>query len=255
MAEFAGFQSPTANRAKGVRRKAMSHTGPILEGRGDTDYERYVRVPELLELQKEIAKLSHPEERLFQTMHQTAELWLHHVDYEVDRAVAHAGRGEAHQAADLLFRCASILDLLRTQITILETMAPADYHVIRTSSLGRGSGQESPGFKKLLDVGRRLWPPYEKLLAERGIPLLEVQRHPREHYDLFRLTEAMLEDDSAFMKWRFTHLKLAVRVIGARVKSLKGVPVTQLIEGTREELFPPLWETISELTDEFRPEY
>ena len=24
------------------------HTGPILEGRGSTDYERYVRVPELL---------------------------------------------------------------------------------------------------------------------------------------------------------------------------------------------------------------
>ena len=24
------------------------HTGPILEGKGDTDYERYVRVPELL---------------------------------------------------------------------------------------------------------------------------------------------------------------------------------------------------------------
>ena len=64
----------------------MGHTGPILEGRGDSDYERYVRVPELLELQKEISLLSHPEERLFQTMHQTAELWLHHVDYEIHRA-------------------------------------------------------------------------------------------------------------------------------------------------------------------------
>ena len=67
----------------------MSHTGPILEGRGNTDYERYVRVPELLELQKPVEQLSNPEERLFQVTHQTAELWLHHIDYEIDRAVAH----------------------------------------------------------------------------------------------------------------------------------------------------------------------
>ena len=55
----------------------MPHTGPILEGKGDSDYERYVRVPELLELVKPIDKLSNPEERLFQVMHQSAELWLH----------------------------------------------------------------------------------------------------------------------------------------------------------------------------------
>ena len=66
----------------------MPHTGPILEGRGNSDYERYVRVPELLELQKPIDKLSNPEERLFQVTHQTAELWLHHIDYEIDRAAA-----------------------------------------------------------------------------------------------------------------------------------------------------------------------
>ena len=28
----------------------MSHTGPILEGKGNTDYERYVRVPELADV-------------------------------------------------------------------------------------------------------------------------------------------------------------------------------------------------------------
>ncbi|MBV9494499.1 MAG: tryptophan 2,3-dioxygenase, partial [Acidobacteria bacterium] len=123
----------------------MSHTGPILEGEGNSDYERYVRVPELLRLQKPIELLSNPEERLFQATHQTAELWLHHIDYEIDRAVDRLGSGEVTQAAELLHRCRLILDLLREQIVILETMAPADYHVIRTSSLGRGSGQESPG--------------------------------------------------------------------------------------------------------------
>ena len=233
----------------------MSHTGPILEGRGDTDYERYVRVPELLELQKPVELLSNPEERLFQTTHQAAELWLHHIDYEIDRVVGLIGMDEIGHAADLLERATRIINLLRQQIVILETMAPADYHVIRTTSLGRGSGQESPGFAKLLDVGKRLWPPFEELLGRRGATLIEIERAPRTHPELFRLVQAMMDYDEAFLNWRFTHMRLAFRVIGSNVLSLKGVPASQLELGTREPLFPKMWDTISQLTAEHKPSY
>jgi len=233
----------------------MSHTGPILEGEGNSDYERYVRVPELLRLQKPIELLSNPEERLFQATHQTAELWLHHIDYEIDRAVDRLGSGEVTQAAELLHRCRLILDLLREQIVILETMAPADYHVIRTSSLGRGSGQESPGFNRLLDVGQRIWPRFRELIAGRNVTILEIERAPREHASLFALVQAMLDYDEAFLKWRFVHMRLAFRVIGSKVLSLKGVPAGQLEQGTREPLFPELWDAISALTAEFKPTY
>jgi tryptophan 2,3-dioxygenase len=232
-----------------------THTGPILEGRGDSDYERYVRVPELLELQKPIELLSHPEERLFQATHQAAEIWLHHVDYEVNRAVDYIAGDKAQHAADLLDRCAKIITLLRQQIVILETMTPADYHVIRTSSLGRGSGQESPGFAKLLDVGKRVWPPFEALLARQRVTLIELERKPREHYELFRLVQAMLDYDESFLNWRYTHMRLAFRIIGSKVMSLKNVPASQLESGTREPLFPELWEAISALTFEFKPTY
>lgn len=233
----------------------MSHTGPILEGRGNSDYERYVRVEELLELQKPIDRLSNPEERLFQVTHQTAELWLHHIDYEIERTAAHLDHGEAHLAADLLHRCRLILDLLREQIVVLETMAPADYHVLRTTSLGRGSGQESPGFKILLGVGKQLWPRFQDLLVRRSLTVLEIERAPRVHHELFRLVQAMLDYDEAFLKWRYTHMRLAFRVIGDRVMSLKGVPAAQLEAGTREPLFPELWAVISDLTAEFKPTY
>lgn len=233
----------------------MSHTGPILEGRGASDYERYVRVPELLDLQKPIEQLSHPEERLFQTTHQAAELWLHHVDYEIDRAVAHISKAEPDPAAELLHRCRLIIDSLREQIAIVETMAPVDYHVIRTSSLGRGSGQESPGFHKLLDAGKRIWPVFQQLMTARSVTPIELQRSPREHNAMFRLMQAMLDYDEAFLKWRFTHMRLAFRIIGSKVMSLKGVPAAQLEAGTREPLFPELWETISLLTAEFKPTY
>ena len=232
-----------------------AHTGPILEGRGDTDYERYIRVPELLELQKPKDKLVNPEEALFQTTHQAAELWLHHIDWEIDRAGEAIDGGSVDQAAELLHRCRMIIDLLREQIIILETMAPADYHVIRMSSLGRGSGQESPGFQKLLEVRQRIWPRFEKLLAARNVTLLGIERDPRDHPQLFRLVQAMLDYDEAFLKWRYTHMRLAFRIIGSKVMSLKGVPAAQLEAGTREPLFPELWETISALTAEFKPTY
>jgi len=233
----------------------MPHTGPILEGRGDTDYERYVRVPELLELQKPAELLANPDERLFQTTHQAAELWLHHIDFEVGRVAEALAGDQTELASELLDRCRRILDLLREQIIILETMAPADYHVIRVTSLGRGSGQESPGFAKVLDAGKRIWPPFEALIGRRNVSLLEIERAPRERPELFRLVQALLDYDEAFLKWRFTHMRLAFRVIGSKVLSLKGVPAAQLELGPREPLFPELWETISALTAEHKPSY
>lgn len=234
----------------------MPHTGPILEGKGSTDYERYVRVPELLALQKPVELLSSPDERLFQVTHQTAELWLHHVDYEVDRAGAHLDADEPQLAADLMHRCRLILDLLREQIILLETMAPVDYHAFRVASLGRGSGQESPGFQRLLDVGQRLWPRFTALLERRGVAgVVELERAPRAHYDLFRLLQSLMDYDEAFLKWRYTHMRLAFRIIGDKVLSLKGVPAAQLEAGTREPLFPELWAAISALTAEYKPTY
>lgn len=233
----------------------MSHTGPVLEGVGDTDYERYLRVPELLALQKDEDKLIHREERLFQTTHQSAELWLRQIDFEVVRIATYLQSDELESACDLFHRCTMVLDLLREQIVILETMAPADYHVIRTSSLGRGSGQESPGFKILLTVGKRIWPLFEAVLTRHQRSLIEIEREPGKYHRLFRLVQEMMNYDAAFMKWRYTHLRLAVRIIGSKVQSLKGVPVLQLEMGTREAMFPPLWETISELTGEFKPDY
>jgi tryptophan 2,3-dioxygenase len=233
----------------------MPHTGPILEGKGSSDYERYVRVPELLELQKPVDKLSNPEERLFQVTHQTAELWLHHIDYEVDRLVVHLEKDEVLLAADLLHRSRLILDLLREQIVLLETMAPVDYHAFRVASLGRGSGQESPGFHLLLEVAKKIWPRFQELLSRRGVTIIDIERAPRQHEELFRLVQALLDYDEAFLKWRFVHMRLAFRVIGDRVLSLKGVPAAQLEAGTREPMFPELWAAISALTSEYKPTY
>jgi tryptophan 2,3-dioxygenase len=232
-----------------------AHTGPILEGRGNTDYERYVRVPELLELQKPVDQLVNPDEALFQTTHQAAELWLKQIDYELHRVADAIGGEQLNLAADLLYRSRLLIDLLREQIIVLETMAPADYHEFRVGALGRGSGQESPGFNRLLEAGKLIWPRFEELLRKRSVTLIDVERSPRAHYDMFRMVQALLDYDEAFMKWRFTHMRLAFRIIGSKVLSLKGVPAGQLEAGTREPLFPLLWDAISALTGDFKPSY
>src|SRR4051795_6289161 len=102
-----------------LKERMSVHTGPVLEGRGNTDYERYVRVPELLELQKPVDQLVTPDEALFQTTHQAAELWLKHIDYELHRVADAIDGNEVNLAADLLMRSRMIIDLLREQILVL----------------------------------------------------------------------------------------------------------------------------------------
>ncbi len=49
---------------------------PVLPGPGASDYERYLRTDELLSLQKTAQERVHHDELLFQTVHQSSELWL-----------------------------------------------------------------------------------------------------------------------------------------------------------------------------------
>ena len=49
---------------------------PILPGKGGSDYERYLRTDDLLALQKTSSEWVHRDELLFQSVHQTSEIWL-----------------------------------------------------------------------------------------------------------------------------------------------------------------------------------
>src|SRR5688572_3147918 len=49
---------------------------PVLPGSAASDYERYLRTDELLSLQKTPDEQLHRDELLFQTIHQSSELWL-----------------------------------------------------------------------------------------------------------------------------------------------------------------------------------
>jgi tryptophan 2,3-dioxygenase len=225
------------------------------EGRTLTEYEQYIRTEELFALQKPAEERLNPDELLFQVVHQTAELWMKLARNECERAAHHLERDEPFAAGALLKRVGMILKLLSDQLPILETMPPQSYHAIRMG-LGRGSGQDSPGFNRILEeVPPRLWPAFEGALTRQSLTLLDLHRGHHEHPGLFAALSGMLDLDENFQKFRYNHFSLVRRVIGDQVKSLKGIPASMLDRGTRAPLFPPLWEVVNELTREWRPEY
>ncbi len=220
----------------------------------ETDYERYIRTEELLSLQKRPEELAHPDELLFQVIHQTFELWFKVCLNDAGEIRRHLGAGRLQRAAHLLRRMALTLGVLTDQLAVLETMTPADYHVIRLA-LGRGSGQDSPGFNQMLRIGEPLWEAFQGVLAKSGKTLLEVHERPDEQYDLFQTVQGLMELDERFVRWRFCHFQLVRRVIGEEVRSLKGVPAAQLVHGMREYLFPDLWAVINVVTRRTGPQY
>jgi len=216
-----------------------------------TEYEKYIRVPDLLALQRDgqPGGLVNHDELLFQVMHQVAELWLKVALHEVRGAVRAWSAGDLRMAAHRLRRAVEIEKLLSAQMPLLELMPPKEYHAIR-ATLGRGSGQDSPGFNRMLECPAEVWPPFEELLRKRGVTLLEIHRDPVAHEEIYAVVAALMDLDEGFQRFRYNHFALVRRIIGDQVRSLKGVPAAQLAQGTTEPLFPELWKSINLLTRE-----
>ena len=72
--------STTAGNALGSRtwRRIPTSSPRSCPAPGESDYERYLRTDELLSLQKAPDEWVHRDELLFQTVHQSSELWLKH---------------------------------------------------------------------------------------------------------------------------------------------------------------------------------
>lgn len=223
--------------------------GPVLPGEGATDYERYMHVPALLRLRKDPRQLAHHDELLFQAMHQTFELWLHQVVFEMEAAARLMREDKPLQASNLVERSTLIVKLLHQQIHVLsETMSPWDFHEVRRQ-LGRGSGAESPGFRLLFTKVPPLYRDFEALLAKHKVTLEDLYTRQDAHYPLFQLTEALTDFDMYVNIWRQGHLAMVKRTIGRDVKSLKGYSVHQLESDVQQTLFPPLWAVRNRLTD------
>ena len=243
---------PFLRRNLFMRQTCTAPSGPMMRVEKPaeplTDYERYLRIPELLALQKPVEDRAHRDELLFQVEHQSAELWFKLILSDLHDAGALMEQDKPLEAERLFERAARVMALLTEQILILTTMSPWDYHAIRLK-LARGSGAESPGFRGLLTEPRALWPKFEALLKRRNVALDDVYVHYHEHYDAFRLAEGMTDFDMRLQVWRLTHLTFIKRVIGRDVMSLKGYSVHDLEAAMGQQVYPELWAVRNRLTN------
>src|SRR6185436_12972601 len=188
----------------------MTLNDPVLPGAGATDYERYLRTDELLSLQKTSSEWRHRDELLFQTIHQTSELWLKLACEEIAEATSLVAADNVAAAVRLLRRAVDALDLVNLNTRQLEHIAPWDYRSVR-QSLGHGSGVDSPGFRKTHELSPKLGDAFTALLARRKLTLVDLYRDTAAHEDVFQLAERLVDWDERLIGWRALHLKMVER--------------------------------------------
>jgi tryptophan 2,3-dioxygenase len=221
---------------------------PILPGKGESDYERYLRTDDLLSLQKAPDEMAHRDELLFQTTHQSSELWLKLAVYEVEAAAARIRQRDLPAAIRLLRRATRCIELITEQIHMLEHMSPWEYQEIRRV-LGHGSGFDSPGWNGVRRVTPMLGDAFHEVLREKGLTVVELYRRGRELEELYQIAELMIEWDERITLWRVHHFKLVERIIGGEVVGTQGTPVEVLGNLIHKARFPELWKARNELTE------
>jgi tryptophan 2,3-dioxygenase len=223
-------------------------------GDGTTDYEKYIRTQELYKLQKTPDQWVNEEELLFQTVHQAMELWLKVSIQHLEQAILWMGQEKVHEAARFLRRTAEILTFLADSLKFPRSIAPWDYHQIRMG-LGKGSGQESPTYKRIHKVVPRVLKAFEELLGKRKVTLDIIHAERAKHQELYDLMWAMNEFDQELMHWKYRHFHVVRRIIGDAVLSLKGIPASTLQSTTHEAQFPDIWAVINRTTNSYNAKY
>jgi tryptophan 2,3-dioxygenase len=220
---------------------------PVLAGEGASDYERYLRTDALLSLQKGPEEWVHRDELLFQTVHQSSELWLKLAGAEVEEATALVAAGDRAAAIRLLRRAVHCLQIVSAALDVLEHLSPWEYQEVRTV-LGHGSGFDSPGFRVLAHLVPALGRAHLAELESAGLTLRSVYIEARTHEDRYQLAELLIELDERIVVWRVRHFVVVEQIIGGGVIGTQGTPVEVLGRLIHKRFFPELWELRNELT-------
>jgi tryptophan 2,3-dioxygenase len=237
-------------------------------------YNTYLRVQDLINLQDCLSDPVHHDELLFITVHQAYELWFKQILHELDAAIMLLEEDRVPAATRALKRIVEIEKLLVNQIHILETMTPISFLVFR-DQLNPASGFQSMQFREIeissglkdssivrefssdeFAHGRlkaRMEKPslsecFYRVLQRRGLngektkAVLEVLTHFEERYEEFQLTEALLEHDEYFSLWRYHHIKMVERMVGAKRGTGGSEGIGYLKTTLDKKFFPELWE-------------
>jgi len=248
-------------------------------------YNKYLRVPDLINLQDCLSEPAHHDELLFITVHQAYELWFKQILHELDAAIALIDEDRLPPATRAIVRVVDIEKLLVNQIHILETMSPISFLQFR-DELNPASGFQSMQFREIefssgLKDERILAEfvndsfAYERIKARAEKPSLadafynaldrrglmkgnddsekrqqaifEILTHFETRYEEFQLSEALLEHDEYFSLWRYHHIKMVERMVGAKRGTGGSEGIGYLKTTLDKKFFPEIWEARTSL--------
>lgn len=113
----------------------------------ELNYNSYLKIPELLSLQKELSEPKHHDEMFFIVIHQAMELWFKELLHETGLFVSALKQGVVSQALKVLKRNIAIMELCQKQINLLHTLTPVEFAGFR-DKLRPASGFQSMQFRE-----------------------------------------------------------------------------------------------------------
>lgn len=119
-----------------------------LEQLKELNYNSYLKVPELLDLQHLLSDPPHHDEMFFIIIHQAAELWFKLMRHETSGMVQDLRAGSVSRALKRLRRTVGVMDLMVKQINLLNTLTPVEFAGFR-EKLSPASGFQSIQFRQI----------------------------------------------------------------------------------------------------------
>src|SRR5262245_41463782 len=111
-------------------------------------YGDYLKIDELLSLQRPRSEGPEHDEMLFIIIHQVYELWFKELLHEFDRVMQLLEGDDSVRAQHTLKRILTILKVMVAQLDILETMTPLEFLSFR-ERLDAASGFQSDQFRQV----------------------------------------------------------------------------------------------------------
>ncbi len=246
-------------------------------------YNKYLRVPELLDLQTRLSEPQSHDELLFIVIHQTYELWFKQILHEIDAAIIWMDEGRSFRVNHSLKAVTAIEKIMVSQIHILESMAQIGFLEFR-DKLNPASGFQSMQFRELEFVSgqkdekilnffrfdefafNRLQERFDKpsladafwaMLGREGFAVgsreeriastVEILTHPEKHANLFNMQDLLIEHDENISLWRYHHVLMVERMLGMKRGTGGSDGVSYLLTTLTKKFFPELWEARTHL--------
>ena len=250
----------------------------------DLTYATYLRLDDLLSSQSPLTEQH--DELLFIVIHQVYELWFKQILHEAERLQNRLEAGDGAASLATARRIAKILKTMVGQMDVLETLTPRQFASFRPD-LGSSSGFQSVQFRYVEAVlGRRDFsravtdPVLDQIMARRPVfgsllrflatsgcdvpaavlasdprqpiaPNTEIQALLARVYEAqgeeAEVCETLIDIDEGVQEWRYRHVKMVERIIGAQVGTGGSAGSAYLRSTLFRPAFPDLWEIRSRL--------